>query len=467
MAPDKNKIAADSFRHGSEAMAQQNWDYAIRMYGQSVALVPDNVLFRQSLRGCQEKKYNDNKKGARMAGLKLTGIKGRIKASRMKETWEAVDKAAEDGLTVNPWDPQLNADMALACAERGFSECAVFGYRRAVALDPKSKDHLRKLALALEDMGAYADAVKCWEQVYALDPLDTEARTKINQLEASSVMEKGGYEDADSTQEVKANAYEADRPSKSSAPQSADGPGMSLEADLQRAIRKEPENKDNYLKLAELYRREKQLDKAHETFQKALQVSGGDLNVQEQVEDLELEIMRNNLALAKQAAAADPDNKKNQENAHGLAKDLIRREIDVFVRRVERYPADMKLKYELARRYMRVGKFVRAIPLLQQAASDNRIQNEVLVSLGKCFHADKKPDLALRQFQKAIPNINPQDKPQLLAEAHYLAGRVSEELGKRDVAEAHYGEVIAIDYEYKDARKRLEKLQQSVGDTGG
>ncbi len=459
MAPDKNKIAADCYKRGSEAMAQQNWDYAVSMYGQAASLVPDNVLFRQSLRGCEERKYNGNKKGARLAGIKLTRIKSRIAAAKMKEGWENIDKAAEEGLTLNPWDAQLNADMAQACMERGFHECAVFGFRRAAALEPKKKEYHRSLALALEEMGNYADAIKCWNNIYALDPLDSEARSKIGQLEASSAMKKGGYEDAESTQEVR-TGYEFDRPSKSTSPQPADGPGMSIEADLQRAIRKEPENQDHYLKLAEFYRRNKQLDKSLETYQKAMQVSGGDPNIREQLEDLELEMMRNNLALARQAAAADPENETTLENVKGLTRDLVRQEIDVFSRRVKRYPADMKLKFELAKRYRMVKKIDLAIPLLQQASTDNRIKNDVLVNLGKCFAAANQADLALRQFQKAIPEINPQDKPELLAEAHYLAGRLCEELGKRDEAENHFGEVIGIDYTYKDARKRLERLQQ-------
>ena len=35
----------------------------------------------------------------------------------------------------------------------------------------------------------------------------------------------------------------------------ADGPGQSEEADLQRAIRKDPDNKDGYLKMADYYKR--------------------------------------------------------------------------------------------------------------------------------------------------------------------------------------------------------------------
>jgi DNA-binding PadR family transcriptional regulator len=46
---------------GGEAMNQQNWDYAIESFLQAATLVPDNVAYRQALRGCERKKYKDNK----------------------------------------------------------------------------------------------------------------------------------------------------------------------------------------------------------------------------------------------------------------------------------------------------------------------------------------------------------------------------------------------------------------------
>ena len=97
---DKNRIAAECFRKGTEAMSRQNWDYAVDMFDKSVMLVPDNLMYRQTKRGCSENKYDNNKTGKRMAGMKMMGIKGRIKKSRMKKDWPGVDRACEEGLTL-------------------------------------------------------------------------------------------------------------------------------------------------------------------------------------------------------------------------------------------------------------------------------------------------------------------------------------------------------------------------------
>ena len=64
MSSDKKKIAADCWKRGTDAMAKEDWDYAMRMYGTSVSMEPENLLYRQTLRGAQCKKCNNNRKGA-------------------------------------------------------------------------------------------------------------------------------------------------------------------------------------------------------------------------------------------------------------------------------------------------------------------------------------------------------------------------------------------------------------------
>lgn len=79
----RRKLATDCYKRGSEAMAKQNWDYSCEMFGTAVKVVPDNVVYRQSLRGVQRKKYKDNKTGASMAFLKINSIRSkRASASR-------------------------------------------------------------------------------------------------------------------------------------------------------------------------------------------------------------------------------------------------------------------------------------------------------------------------------------------------------------------------------------------------
>ncbi|MCA9115833.1 MAG: tetratricopeptide repeat protein [Planctomycetaceae bacterium] len=440
-------------------MSHQQWDYAVKMFSTAVQLVPDHMAYRQHLRGAERKMYNDNKSGARMAGMKLMGIRGRIKKAQMKEDWTSIERAAEEGLAINPWDAQLNASLAEACQYLGYPEVSLFAWRTASENDPTNVEYLRSLGKMLAERGEYDEAITCFEKVHKIDPLDGQSRSMVTSLLAEKTRDRGGYMKADNTRDVE-TAYDHDDFSGAGGGNESVAPGESKEADLQRAIRKEPEKPEGYLKLADFYRQEKRMDEAAATLEQALHASGGDQAIQEQLQDLELDRLRRNLEMARQLTRNEPENEQAAENATNLDKELLKREIEIFRSRVERYPQDSRLKFELARRFMRCGRHQQAIPLLQQAATDVRLKARVLVALGKCFLQDKQYKLAVSQLRNAIEAINPQDDAKLFAEAHYLSGWLSEKLGNNTEAERHFSEVIGVDYAFKDARQRLERLQE-------
>ena len=462
MDAEKKKIAADCWKKGSEAMSKENWDYAIEMFGKAVALVPDNLLYRQTLRGVERKKYNDNGTGAKMAGLRTAKVKTRIKASRLKKNWDAVDKAAEEGLKVNPWDAALLFELGTAARERGFSEVAVDAMRIAVANNTENKDFARSLAELLESRGDYNEASKIWQRLAKLDPMDAEARTKSMQVMTDNVIDRGGYEGAETTRDAMADEEVAKRLNSGGGGGGgpADGPGQSAEADLVHAVRREPDVVEHRLKLATHYRKAGKLEEAAETTREALEISGGDAGIRENLEDIELDQLRANLNLAKENVARNPENDEAQQNVKAINSELLKREIEIFSTRVERYPNDLKMKLELGSRFVRIKKYPQAIPLFQVCVKDKRLEIGALTSLGKCFIAEKKGKLAKRQFEKAAESVSQLDQPDLYKEVHYWLARLLEEGGDRSTAEHHYTEVLAVDYEYKDALARMEGLSE-------
>ncbi len=459
MDAEKKKIAADCWKKGSEAMSKENWDYAIEMFGKAVTLVPDNLLYRQTLRGVERKKYGDNGSGAKMAGLRLGTVKTRIKTNRLKKNWDAVDRAVEDGLKINPWDSALLFDLGIAARERGFSEVAADAMRNAVANNADNKEFARGLAELLESRGDYSEASKIWQRLAKLDPADAHARSKSMQVLTDNVIDRGGYEEAESTRDTMADDEVAKR-LKTGGGGPADGPGQSEEADLVHAVRREPEMLEHRLKLGSYYRRAGKLEEAAATIREALEISGGDPSIRESLEDIELDQLRGNLNLAKENAARETGNAETQQNIKSINSELIQREIEIFSTRVERYPNDLKLKYELGSRFVRIKKYSQAIPLFQVCVKDNRLATGALTSLGKCFIAEKKGKLAKRQFEKAVESVNQLDEPDLFKEVHYWLARLLEEDGDQSTAEYHYTEVLAVDYDYKDALARMENLSE-------
>ena len=240
------------------------------------------------------------------------------------------------------------------------------------------------------------------------------------------------------------------------------GPGESVEADLQRAIRKDPANKDNYTKLADWYRREGKLKEALEWFTKGYEVSS-DPSIKEQAEDVQLDMVRKNLDAARQQAKRKPDDAHLEEGVKALTKELLQQEIDVFTRRVDTHPKDLRMKFELAQRLIRVRQFPTAIKLLQQASADVRMEGPVLLTLGRVFLQQGQNSLAQRQMEKAVERFSAADTPKEFVECHYWLGRLTEDAKDLEAAEKHYTEVIAVEFDYKDAHERLMKIQGSRG----
>ncbi len=346
----KRKIAADCWMKGNQALAKANFDYAIEMYGKAVSLGPDNLSFRQSLRGSEYKKYSDNKTGAKLASVRLAGTRNSLRKLRAKQEWAAMDLAAEEGLIINPWDAGLNAAVGEACRNRGFLEVADFSYQRAVDSDPDTKDYLQNLMEINEERGNYKRAIECAKRLTKLDPNNGKLRAQLMGMEAKQVMDRGGYDDAKSTQHVRRNAYDDYRPATEKyVPDTVAGPGVSLEQDLRRAIRKAPTEKGNYIKLGEHFQKQKDFDKAAEVLKEALDATGGDVNIREFYEDNDLMNLRHQIEKAKSNAT---DDEAGPKRIASLKREQMLREIEVYGSRTERYPNDARFKHELGKRHM-------------------------------------------------------------------------------------------------------------------
>lgn len=454
----RDKAAAEAYRRGTEALEKANYDYAVECYSTCARLKMDNAMFRQILRGAEYKKYDNNLKGAgALAKSKLIGLRSKIKKAKSKEQWAEADLLAEEGLKLNPWDAGLNADLGEAAMARGddYLDVARFAYMCAQKSEPNSKEHNRAFAEVLEERGEYAEAAKVWRHICKIDPNDGEARSRATAADFEQTRTKGGYREAKTTQDVA--VQKAQVMGKDKGP--ADAPGMSEEQDLKHAIRKDPEAVENYLKLAHYYRTNRKLEEAHEQLKTALEVSGGDRKVQELLEDVELDRMRINVGLAREQAAENKDDEKLQQKARELDVEMHKREVQVLAKRIETYPKELTLKMRYAELLMREKKWAKAIPQLQKASQNIRIEGKALYLLGKCFLMDKKASLARGQFERALPKLSHDTEPAIFLDCHYLHGRACEELGDGAAAEKSYGEVLVYDYDYKDALKRMEQLQ--------
>jgi len=434
-------------------MAKGDYDYASNMFMQCVVGDPGNLIYAQTFLGNLQKKYDNNKKGSKLAGLKGAGTKAHIKKAIGKKDWPGVVKSCCEMLKLNPRDTTALCAMATACENLDADECELFYLKSALNTNPKDAEINRLSGLALARQGDFDQAIACWHRVEQAKPDDEEARKAIADLTVEKTIHQGKYE-----QKIE-EAGQADSSGDSSAAKQAAAiePAISREKQLEKVIAKSPEVIENYVELAELHAGHDRLEEAEEVLNKGLQASGGgDLTVRERLEDIQLRRATRQVEIAEQRAQ-----QVKTEEALTLAKkmkvELNNQEIEVYSSRVERNPNDGGLHFELAQRLKKAGKYNEAIQSFQAARSDVRHKAQIHLELGECFHHIKQYKLAMSNYRSSVEAAG--ESPTATKKlALYRAGVLSMGLKDWEGAEKYLTTLADADFAYKDVADRLDKL---------
>ena len=427
------------------------------MYYQAAQKDPGNLLYRQSLRGTERKKYGDNGSGASMKGLKLMGVKSRIKKAKSKKDWAKLDGAAEEGLKVDPWDVDMNVAVAEAAEARGHFEVAKFAVDAALASNKEDVKLLDRYATLLEELEEFQAALTILQKLQRLKPDDNDLGRRMTDVHTKQMMKRTGADEGKGSRNIQENVNAYDDASGLDRGE-PDGPGQDPVSDLKRQIRKRPDDPNPRVRLADLLAKSGKLKEAAASMKEAAEISK-DVSIEERYEDLHLAEMRQQLDADKQKARKLKDEKR-MARAKKFAAQLAEQEIEILTRRAERHPKNMRVKYDLGTRLLAKKDVAGAIPLLQQSVSDNRIEADARVSLGEAFLMDNKRPLAKRQFETALESIDEHDQAELFLKAHYALGRIAEEANEIRDAERHYSDVLGVDYNYRDTNDRLTGLAE-------
>ena len=447
LTPAQRRMLQQSFEAANKQGSLGQFDYATALYTNCLKLDPGNPLYVQNFIGNLQRMYNNNKKGATMAGTRTAMMRTSLQKTIMQSKWEQVLGEGIEILKLNPWETGTLSSMANACKQLDMTDAQIVYLKSALDANLKDAEINRQLGEALGDQARFDEAIACWNRVLAGKPGDPDAQRAIHKLTVRKTIEKGKYEEAETTQDMRVD--------KDAAPGRAQ---LTAEQQLEKAIAKDPSNVGNYIELAAICQKEDRFDKAEAVLAKALEASGGDVQVREQLEDVQLRHARQKVEVAE---------KKAQEERTQEAVELVRRmktelnnqEIVVYTSRCDRYPQNLGFKFELAVRLQRGKKFPEAIKLFQQAQSDPKRKGQVLLQLGECFQQIRQFKLAQSNYDLAVQNIAERDED-LRKLAHYRAGRLALELKDYDTAEKFLTVLAGLDFGYRDVADLLDKLSK-------
>jgi tetratricopeptide (TPR) repeat protein len=445
------------FQTGNDAALKQNLDYAIDMYKQACKLVPDNLVYRQALRGVERRKFGDPSKVGMLVGAKNQPLLMRAKSARSKGNHNQAIELCEDAFANNPWDVGAARVAAEAAEQAGMLNVAQW-FVETVQTVTKDVDFIKFAAHIHEVNESWQKAIGCWEQVKKLHPNDQDANRQINALSAAGTIKRAGLEDSLDK-----------RAAAAAAPEPVEG----LQAKLDRLKQEQltPEQRlikeimadatavHAYVELADIYKKHGDLEKAEKVLAKGRKSNPNDHGLASIYEDTQISRLRKARDSQQQRVQQYSEDTAAKAKLDQLTEMLNKYEIEAFRRRVQLHPEDSKMHLELGVILARVGDHDGAIAEFQQARSNtNPTQKlQALFNLGLSFEANNSSKLAERNYKEAVKLLDPEDKENFLA-LHYQLGCVSETLGNNEAAEEHYNEVAAIDYSYRDVAQRLKRL---------
>jgi len=457
--------ASDNFFQKAElAVKKRNYEYAITLYQQGLAIDPDRLEERKNLRGCQVR-FVQEKGGSTVGGgmfkiknAKTIGVIAKLgKQKKFEEQIVEIEKL----LTLAPqYAPALLA-QAEAFVATNRPSSAETCFRWVVEVDPANTDAWKSLARLFQAQGDLEKAVECWERVKGVAPDDAEAGKAIRDLSAAVMMkrteERKKASKEDSFRAMLKDEDESEQLQKQAQMIRTEDDALAAVSRKKAEIEANPGNSRLWREMGDLLAKIKKFDDAEKAYAKAAEVNPEDMYVAEKLGTLKEQRIQSAIEDAKIAVSNTPD------DAAARAKlDVLLAEQNDFLlgeleRRVAAHPTDFGLKSKFGDTLMKNERWDDAIAQFQLARKDPKFATSSTANIGRCFLAKGVSSLAIKELSTALGQINDRDSENWKGIAYDLAS-AHETKGNRDEACELFEEIMSVDINYRDVSARVDSL---------
>ncbi len=315
--------------------------------------------------------------------------------------------------------------------------------------------------------GEFDEAIACWQRVEQLDPYDSDAPRMIASLtlrraRSGAASGEGGHPVNEDGQPRSAVDDIFPEEELDAAPAPAPVPRelvFTERQELEQAIRNNPEDETNYLKLAELHLGEQRIYDAQRTLTKALDVCK-DAHILERLEDVNL-LRAQELVTMAERRAAEEKTSKAHEAVKQRRDELDRLRLEVNRSRCGRNPDDGYLNFQLGMSLKRTGELKQALDYLRGGMDDSRCRAVASLEIGEILQRYQQFPKALQCYRQAAQlAAGDGNQAECRRRALYRAGVLATEMKLFDSAKGYLAELVRTAPSFKDAATRLDKLSE-------
>ena len=452
LPPDLRRL----YDKGVEAAQRENFDYATTLFCQVLQREPGLFEARKALRVAQTKRSAGVSTGFFKKMMSNAGSSPQIAKAKLalnKNPADAMAIAEEvlNGDANNPFAHRIIIDAAHAL---GLPRTAVLSLETVVRIAPKDKALVIEFANVVAETGGNATvAEKFLDDLIRSSPYDPDLLQAQKNLSAHKILDEGGYnalsDGSGSFRDVLRNKDEAVSLEQEKRVQKTEDNTLGLIEEYETRLITEPNNLKLLRSLAELYTQKDNFSRALALYDRIKNSElGGDASIDRAIADT---IVRQ---FDFQISQLNPFDEGTAEKTAAITAEKISFQLAETQKRVEKYPTDLAIKFELGVLYFQAGNIGEAIAEFQKAQGNPHKRLAAMSYLAQCFAKRKMFDLAAKTLQNAIkekPGFDEEKK-----DLTYQLGCVLESMGKKDEAIEQFKIIYEMDISYKDVSAKVD-----------
>ncbi|UCG39321.1 MAG: tetratricopeptide repeat protein, partial [bacterium] len=431
----------------AEAVRKKNFDFAITLFNQALAIKPDHREARLGLLRAAARNLEFKRTPKVLRLIQGFPHLVALAVGRFLKNNDLKARASQSYLRWDPHSVSVNFILGSSLESLGHLGGASAVYEFVTEFNVKNVAALKKAGFLMYRLKDIPASLELFEKVLAIAPRDAEAEKMRKNLAAEDTLATSSYTKAGSSLDLVVDKEEAARQQREARIHKDADELDREEADLRRKLEADPGDKRVQRDLGDLLVRKKDYERALEHLRSLLSADPGSFEIRSRIGDVEILVLKDGLAAVRGQIQSGGDSGLKKDLAE-MAKKLLNKQVEEYSWRVKEHPTDLNLWYRLGQCVFRAGKMDAAIEAFQHSVKDPRHKVESLQMLGRCFREKGLYDLALKQFQTALDAVG--ESGGRNKDVIYDLGDVHERMGDRKSALSWFSKIYEIDINYKD-----------------
>jgi tetratricopeptide (TPR) repeat protein len=434
------------YQKAKDYMTRKNYDPAIDLYKQILAMDPDYAPARRDIRQAAIEKYEMQGYPPKFLTI-LLGLPGQVRLLilGLSKNHEQYALVCEEMLARDPKNAAVAIRLGKALWRAGYLRSALAAFEGILGWDPANFEALVSCGDLARSQEKLEEAIEYFQRAQRANPRDKHVNDSIRDL--SAMISIRPREKAESYRDlVQEETVDEAAP-------------VSLDEQISRArqrAQKNPRDAEAWVELGNLLQRKGDNREALKAMERAAKANPGDRELVDLVGDLRVAVLEDRVAAVKGQLSKDPKNAELLQKLAALETKKTEYEIQEFRRRIKLYPTDLSLQFSLGGALFRGGQIDEAIAAFQHAKKDPKRARESCLWLGRCFLSAEKYKMSINQFQAGLEQDPALDF--LGKELHYYLGKAKLGAGDKEGALQSFEIVYEEDINFRDVADVIESL---------